>query len=129
MRVETEHGYSGWRLVDPGAVLQSLARRGIVPVWNVDCDHVTRRYPDDEVAPWPRLGLVALGHVIGDGVEAILVSVDGTIFRPYGGIYHLTLSVADGYEAREANDLWGPGGPLVGQLHVFPPFTLGVAPF
>jgi hypothetical protein len=39
----------------------------------------------------------------GDGVEGLLVEVNGTSFRPDGSRYHVTWSLADGRKAVETN--------------------------
>ena len=43
----------------------------------------------------------------GDGVEALVVSIDGTTDRPDGSTYHITWSLdkAKGRRARESNDV------------------------
>ena len=40
-----------------------------------------------------------------NGVEAMVVTVDGTTDRPDGSTYHITWSLADGRRARESNDV------------------------
>ena len=39
------------------------------------------------------------------GVEAMVVSIDGTTDRPDGSTYHITWSLGDGRRARESNDV------------------------
>lgn len=39
------------------------------------------------------------------GVEAMVVSIDGTTDRPDGSTYHITWSLADGRRARESNNV------------------------
>jgi len=41
----------------------------------------------------------------GDGVEAMVVAIDGTTDRPDGSTYHITWSLGDGRRARESNDV------------------------
>jgi hypothetical protein len=41
----------------------------------------------------------------GEGVEAMVVTIDGTTDRPDGSTYHITWSLADGRRARESNDV------------------------
>ena len=58
-------------------------------------------------APLPE---AAVGEIIGraddgEGVEALVVSIDGSTDRPGGGTYHITWSLAEGREARESNDV------------------------
>ena len=39
------------------------------------------------------------------GVEAMVVSIDGSTDRPDGSTYHITWSLGDGRRARESNDV------------------------
>jgi len=41
----------------------------------------------------------------GEGVEAMVVTIDGTTDRPDGSTYHITWSLADGRRAKESNDV------------------------
>ena len=41
----------------------------------------------------------------GEGVEAMVVAVDGTTDRPDDSTYHITWSLADGRRAVESNDV------------------------
>ena len=41
----------------------------------------------------------------GEGVEAMVVTIDGTTDRPDGSTYHITWSLGDGRRARESNDV------------------------
>jgi hypothetical protein len=50
-----------------------------------------------------------------EGVEAMVVEIDGTTHRPGGGTYHITWSLAEGRKAKESNDViaakgWQPIG-------------------
>ena len=54
----------------------------------------------------------------GRGVEAMVVTVDGTTDRPDGSTYHITWSLSPGRKARESNDVirargWSPVDPPV----------------
>ncbi len=40
-----------------------------------------------------------------NGVEAMVVAIDGTTDRPDGSTYHITWSLGPGRKARESNDL------------------------
>ncbi len=47
-----------------------------------------------------------VGHTDDDeGVQAMIVAIDGTTDRPDGSTYHITWSLADGRLARESNDV------------------------
>ena len=39
------------------------------------------------------------------GVEALVVSIDGSVDRPDGSTYHITWSLGDGRSAKESNDV------------------------
>jgi hypothetical protein len=41
----------------------------------------------------------------GDGVEAMVVALDGSTDRPDGSTFHITWSLAPGRRARESNDV------------------------
>jgi len=85
-------------------------------------DHVTRHFshgPDAEAPP-----AITHARIVGradddEGVETMVVALDGSTSRPDGGVWHVTWSLAEGRSARESNDLlarkgWEPldGGPL-----------------
>jgi hypothetical protein len=74
---------------------------------NVVADHVTLKAKAAEGAPLP--GEV-IGEIIGraddgQGVEAMVVSIDGGTERPDGGTWHITWSLGEGRKARESNDV------------------------
>lgn len=54
----------------------------------------------------------------GQGVQAMVVTIDGTTDRPDGSTYHITWSLTPGRRARESNDVirekgWSPIDPPV----------------
>lgn len=71
--------------------------------------HVTESFgvdPDTEV-PQPA-DLRVIGHLdSGDGLEALVVSVNGLHHRPDGNIYHITWSIdpKSGYKPKDSNEL------------------------
>jgi len=74
---------------------------------DVIADHVTLETHVSETAPLPgdRVGEI-IGRVDDEqGVEAMVVKIDGTTKRPGGGVYHITWSLDDGREAVESNDV------------------------
>ncbi len=115
--------YSGWKLQDRQGLLAALERDGITPRFaEVDVDHVTHQYPS-ETPPPPATGQV-IGHAVGNGVEALVVAVNGTTERPSGGVYHVTLSLEPGHKAVESNHLLASGNwKRVG------PYPLRLSPF
>lgn len=68
--------------------------------------HVTLK-SDAEREPLPSKVQAAIVGRTDDrqGVEAMVVSVDGTTDRPDGSTYHITWSLEDGRRARESNDV------------------------
>ncbi|MEO0032913.1 MAG: hypothetical protein RIS94_2671 [Pseudomonadota bacterium] len=71
-------------------------------------DHVTRRAVHEPDAPAPP----PIGHARivgraddGQGVETLVVALDGSTARPDGGVWHITWSLAEGRSARESNAL------------------------
>lgn len=74
---------------------------------NVDADHVTLtvRTADDSALPSETHGEIVGRTDDGQGVEALVVRIDGTTDRPDGSTYHITWSLEDGREAKESNDV------------------------
>jgi hypothetical protein len=71
---------------------------------DVVADHVTFRTGSAALPANVRASIV--GHVDdGEGVEAMVVSVDGTTDRPDGSTYHITWSLGPGHDAKESNDV------------------------
>jgi hypothetical protein len=71
-------------------------------------DHVTLKanVPASAKAPPPVQRARMVGHTDdGEGVEAMVVEIDGTTARPGGGRYHITWSLAEGRKAKESNDV------------------------
>ncbi|HEY9554725.1 hypothetical protein [Allosphingosinicella sp.] len=76
---------------------------------DVVADHVTlaaTASPDAEL-PSETLGDIVGRINDGEGVEALIVSIDGTTDRPDGSTYHVTWSLekAKGRRAKESNDV------------------------
>jgi hypothetical protein len=94
--------YTGWMLPDKerARILALFPPR----YENVKATHVTLAV-DDETIPEDAV-IVAFAYVDdGVGVEALICQVNGDVRRPDGSTFHLTLSVADGRAAKEANDV------------------------
>ena len=71
-----------------------------------DADHVTlRRASDDEPLPEAAEAEIVGRADDGEGVEAMVVRLNGTTDRPDGSTYHITWSLAEGRAARESNDV------------------------
>ena len=74
---------------------------------NVVADHVTLAAKVGREAPLP--GPVH-GEIVGraddgQGVEALVVRIDGTTDRPDGSSFHITWSLGEGRRAKESNDV------------------------
>ncbi len=72
----------------------------------VVADHVTLHAGASATEPLPP---EAVGQIIGmvddgKGVQAMVVSIDGTTTRPTGGTYHITWSLGPGRRAVQSND-------------------------
>ena len=74
---------------------------------NVDADHVTLRTGAAAEAPLPEETQAEIVGRADDGrgVEAMVVSLGGTVDRPDGSIYHITWSLEPGRRAQESNDV------------------------
>ena len=93
----------GWKLdrAQRDELLQQHPPRYGNPV----ADHVTLE-TDAAAKPLPREVTAAIVGRTDDerGVEALVVTIDGTVDRPDGSTYHITWSLAEGREAIESND-------------------------
>jgi len=71
-----------------------------------DAHHVTLKSDAaNDPVPAPVEGQI-VGHADdGQGVEAMVVSIDGTTDRPDGSTYHITWSLGEGRRARESNNV------------------------
>jgi hypothetical protein len=103
-------GTTGWKLdrEQRKELLQQFPAR----YRNVVADHVTLKSKATGGMPVP--GNV-IGEIVGraddgQGVEAMVVCIDGSTDRPDGGTYHITWSLGDGRKAKESNDVIGAKG-------------------
>jgi hypothetical protein len=104
-RAEKGQSVTGWKLDrdQRKELLQQFPAR----YRNVVADHVTLEAKVSADAPLPE---TAVGEIVGRaddgaGVEAMVVSIDGTTDRPDGSTYHITWSLGDGRRAKESNDV------------------------
>jgi hypothetical protein len=64
------------------------------------------KVPASTPKPPPAASARIVGHADdGEGVQAMVVAIDGTTDRPGGGTFHITWSLADGRRAVESNDV------------------------
>ena len=96
---------TGWRL--PRDAREQLLGRFPPKYEDVVADHVTLRSGASPATPLPRTpeaAIVGRGDD-GQGVECLVVELDGTTDRPDGSTYHITWSLGPGRTARESNDV------------------------
>ena len=67
-------------------------------------DHVTLEVGGKEL-PGDVRGEIVGRADDGSGVEAMVVTIDGTTDRPDGSTYHITWSLGAGRQAKESNDV------------------------
>ena len=68
--------------------------------------HVTLKTDAEQEPLPPEVKAEIVGRADDEkGVEAMVVTIDGTTDRPDGSTYHITWSLADGRRARESNDV------------------------
>ncbi|ALJ13568.1 hypothetical protein [Sphingopyxis macrogoltabida] len=89
-------------------------------------DHVTLRFGTDEDTPLPsaRTGEVVGEADDGEGVQALVVRIDGTTDRGDGSHYHITWSLGEGRRAKESNDVIAARG----WSRVDPPIEIALEP-
>ncbi|MDB5454099.1 MAG: hypothetical protein JWO33_2677 [Caulobacteraceae bacterium] len=102
----------GWKLdrAERQALLAALPPAYPEPV----ADHVTLESRVEANAKPPQN---AVGEIVGvaddgQGVQAMVVAIDGTTDRPGGGTFHITWSLdrTKGREAKESNDVMAERG-------------------
>ena len=96
---------TGWKL--PPNEREPLLARFPPKYENVIADHVTLRVGATPQTPLPRRPQAQIvGRADdGQGVECLVVKLDGTTGRPDGSTYHITWSLGPGRRARESNDV------------------------
>ncbi len=95
----------GWKL-DRSEREELLAR--FPPAYDkAVADHVTLRAHVDAKAKLPpaTVGVIVGRSDDGQGVEAMVVQIDGSADRPDGSKYHITWSLGPGRKAVESNDV------------------------
>lgn len=95
----------GWKL-DRGQREELLAR--FPPKWpDVIADHVTLESGSDAELPAPVKAAIVGEISDGEGLQAMVVAIDGTTDRPDGSHYHITWSLdrAKGRRPVESNEV------------------------
>jgi hypothetical protein len=93
---------TGWKLdrSERDQLLQQFAPR----YEQVVADHVTLK-PSGSDLPREVTAAIVGRTDDGQGVEALVVTMDGTVDRPDGSTYHITWSLGPGRRAKESNDV------------------------
>lgn len=96
--------YAAWLVENTHLLRSQLWERGFPPAHqDVDLHHVTYEYPGT-VEPAPARTALVVGYVAGDGVDCLVVEVNGTTHRASdGGTFHITYSLAEGHAPVESN--------------------------
>ena len=116
---------TGWKLP------RDEARDGLLELFparyeRVVADHVTLRVGASDETPLPRQ---VNAQIVGEGddregVQCLVVEIDGTTDRPDGSTYHITWSLGPGRKAKESNDVLRD----CGWTHVDRPVAIDIEP-
>ena len=94
----------GWKL-DRGE-RENLLERFVPRYAEAVADHVTLETGAGSKPLPPEAAARIVGRADdGQGVEAMVVALDGSTDRPDGSTYHITWSLGPGRRARESNDV------------------------
>ena len=120
--------YSGYLVNNKQSLLDTLKTSGIEPKHEkLIAEHITHKYPDKEKAPDASSAEV-YGYAHNDGVDALLMRVNGSTHRADGTPYHVTLSVAGGHKPAESGPMLQKA--LENNTHTpLKPFTIPVTSF
>jgi hypothetical protein len=97
-------GFVGWELyrADRRALLARFPARYAAAV----ADHVTFKFGDRRAQlPTARSGEIVGEADDGEGVQAMVLRIEGATDRPDGSTWHITWSLAPGRQARESNQV------------------------
>ena len=96
----------------------------------IDCDHITVEFdtPTPELQEkYTNASLEVVGYQFGEGADCLVISVNGSIKRPDGGLFHVTLSLKGGHKANESNAVLKQQGyniiipfPIHGEIALLP---------
>ena len=94
----------GWLLAEDDR--RKLLRQFPPQFENTVAHHVTLRTEAEHEPIPPEVTAQIVGRTDdGKGVEAMVVTIDGSTDRADGSTYHITWSLAEGRRARESNDV------------------------
>ncbi|GAA4743710.1 hypothetical protein GCM10023264_06160 [Sphingomonas daechungensis] len=95
---------TGWLLAEDDR--KKLLRQFPPKFENAVAHHVTVRTEAEHESIPPEVTAQIVGRTDdGKGVEAMVVTIDGSTDRADGSTYHITWSLAEGRRARESNDV------------------------
>jgi hypothetical protein len=103
----TQGSVIGWKL--DRAERETLLRDHPPIYRDAVADHVTLKVGAGDLPPHARAAIVGEADD-GKGVQAMVVSIDGTTDRPDGSTYHITWSLGSGRQAKESNDVLRESG-------------------
>ena len=111
-------GYTCW-------MIDSMERTSLLAAFppeyvNVIAHHVTLDYavPQTHTLPTQMFGRI-VGDAFDKGVQALVLEIDGTVYRPDGGIYHVTWSLDEGRFPENSKTLLAKGWfPLEQQIEI-----------
>ena len=116
---------TGWKLP------RDAARERLLELFpaeydRVVADHVTLQAGASDETPLPRKveAQIVGGADDGEGVQCLVVEIDGTTDRPDGSTYHITWSLGPGRKAKESNDVLRDQG----WKHVDRPIPIEIEP-
>jgi hypothetical protein len=103
--VNHKRNYIGWFLND--AQKHKLLNIFKPKFKKVYADHVTYKFGTGNESLLPNLkSFEIIGYVHADGIEALVVSINGSYKRPDGKVYHITWSLDPSkYKPVDSNDL------------------------
>jgi hypothetical protein len=103
----------GWKL--DREELEQMLERFPPEYQDVIADHITLEADADHDDPLPQATQAEIVGGINDdeGLQAMVVAIDGSTDRPDGSIYHISWSLNRGRKAVESNDViaergWSP---------------------
>ncbi len=103
----TRYGYTAYVLTPES---RERLLKAFPPKYSeVIAEHITVDFGVPETAPEPpRADITVMGYAdAGDGLEALILAVGGSMQRPDGSLYHITLSLdrKAGYTPKDSNSL------------------------
>lgn len=111
--------YVGWKL--PESDRTFLLGKVEPKFEEVIAHHVTLKFGVKKDHPVPdEVNAVVVGEASNDGIQALVVEIDGSVNRPDGGIYHITWSLdrSKGYAPKHSNDLLQNGWESIDPLFI-----------